>query len=72
MLNTLMNARYKSGEMLQDHQVANMMIALLMAGQHTSSATLAWTWSFLSQSPAWQYAASPRARSHYSGQCARL
>ena len=58
MLNTLMNAHYKSGEPLQDHQVANIMIALLMAGQHTSSATLSWTWSQLAQHPAWQYVAS--------------
>jgi len=55
MLNTLMNAHYKSGEPLKDHQVANLMIALLMAGQHTSSATLSWLWAQLTTFPKWQY-----------------
>ncbi|TFK33209.1 lanosterol 14-alpha-demethylase [Crucibulum laeve] len=42
MIATLMAQRYRSGEPVKDHEVAHMMITLLMAGQHTSSATGAW------------------------------
>jgi len=38
----LMNSRYKDGTPIPDHEVAHMMIALLMAGQHSSSSTSAW------------------------------
>ena len=42
MLTALSNQQYKSGEMLTDKQIAHIMIALLMAGQHTSAATGSW------------------------------
>lgn len=42
MLTALQNQEYKSGEPLTDKQIAHIMIALLMAGQHTSAATGAW------------------------------
>lgn len=38
----LMNATYKNGVPVPDHEIAHMMIALLMAGQHSSSSTSAW------------------------------
>lgn len=38
----LMQSRYKNGTQVPDHEVANMMIALLMAGQHSSSSTSSW------------------------------
>ncbi|KAM0755231.1 lanosterol 14-alpha-demethylase [Meredithblackwellia eburnea MCA 4105] len=43
MLTALQNQTYKSGEPLTDKQIAHIMIALLMAGQHTSAATGAWS-----------------------------
>ncbi|KAH7100752.1 cytochrome P450 [Auriculariales sp. MPI-PUGE-AT-0066] len=42
MMAALMGESYKDGSTLPDRQVANIMIALLMAGQHTSSSTSAW------------------------------
>ncbi|KAE9399093.1 lanosterol 14-alpha-demethylase [Gymnopus androsaceus JB14] len=42
MIAALLNQKYRSGKALKDHEIANIMIALLMAGQHTSSATGAW------------------------------
>lgn len=42
MLTALQNQEYKSGEPLTDKQIAHIMIALLMAGQHTSAATGSW------------------------------
>ncbi|GAA5856096.1 hypothetical protein JCM9279_002364 [Rhodotorula babjevae] len=42
MLTALQNQQYKTGEPLTDKQIAHIMIALLMAGQHTSAATGAW------------------------------
>ncbi|KAJ7762035.1 lanosterol 14-alpha-demethylase [Mycena maculata] len=43
MIASLLDQTYRGGDKLRDHEVAHIMIALLMAGQHTSSATLAWT-----------------------------
>ncbi|EJU04979.1 lanosterol 14-alpha-demethylase [Dacryopinax primogenitus] len=42
MLASLMDQSYKDGRVLSDREIAHIMIALLMAGQHTSSATMAW------------------------------
>ena len=42
MIWNLMKCRYKDGTAVPDHEVAHMMIALLMAGQHSSSSTISW------------------------------
>lgn len=42
MIAALINQKYRSGKSLRDHEIAHIMIALLMAGQHTSSATGSW------------------------------
>lgn len=42
MIWNLMNCVYKDGTPIPDQEIAHMMIALLMAGQHSSSATSAW------------------------------
>lgn len=42
MIWNLMSCTYKDGTKVPDHEVAHMMIALLMAGQHSSSSTSAW------------------------------
>ena len=39
MIAALLKQKYRSGASLRDHEIAHIMIALLMAGQHTSSAT---------------------------------
>lgn len=51
MIATLMKARYKDGRAVPDHEIANMMIALLMAGQHSSSSTISWTLLRLASRP---------------------
>ncbi|SGZ29524.1 BQ5605_C051g12526 [Microbotryum silenes-dioicae] len=51
MLTALQNQEYKSGAPLTDKQIAHIMIALLMAGQHTSAATGAWAILRLGQHP---------------------
>lgn len=38
----LMDCQYKDGTQVPDHEIAGIMIALLMAGQHSSSSTIAW------------------------------
>ncbi|KAG2365567.1 cytochrome P450 [Suillus spraguei] len=43
MISTLMNQEYRDGRPFRDHEIANLMIGLLMAGQHTSSASGSWT-----------------------------
>ncbi|KAJ6507914.1 cytochrome P450 [Mycena vitilis] len=51
MIASLLDQKYRSGDKLRDHEVAHIMIALLMAGQHTSSATLSWTMLHLASRP---------------------
>lgn len=38
----LMRSSYKDGTPVPNHEIAHMMIALLMAGQHSSSSSIAW------------------------------
>ncbi|KAI0635800.1 cytochrome P450 [Trametes polyzona] len=42
VMNSLMKQRYRDGSPIPDHEIAHILIALLMAGQHTSSSSLAW------------------------------
>jgi sterol 14-demethylase len=51
MMKHLMNSTYKNGVPVPDHEVAHMMIALLMAGQHSSSSTSSWIMLRLAQHP---------------------
>ncbi|KAJ7707412.1 lanosterol 14-alpha-demethylase [Mycena rosella] len=51
MIASLLDQKYRNGDRLRDHEIAHIMIALLMAGQHTSSATLAWTMLHLAARP---------------------
>lgn len=51
MMKHLMNSTYKNGTPVPDHEVAHMLIALLMAGQHSSSSTSAWIMCRLAQNP---------------------
>ncbi|KAL7421753.1 Lanosterol 14-alpha-demethylase [Cryptotrichosporon argae] len=43
MIAALQGCEYRDGTPLTDRDIAHMMIAILMAGQHTSSATSSWT-----------------------------
>lgn len=47
----LMNASYKNGVKVPDHEIAHMLIALLMAGQHSSSSTSSWMMLRLASRP---------------------
>lgn len=51
MIRALMEQEYKSGRAINDEEIAHMMIALLMAGQHTSSATGSWALLRLASRP---------------------
>ena len=51
MMWNLMNQKYKDGNPVPDKEVAHMMIALLMAGQHTSMATMTWILLHLASRP---------------------
>ncbi|CAG8609735.1 8948_t:CDS:2 [Paraglomus brasilianum] len=45
------NCEYKNGRRLSDQEAAHILIALLLAGQHTSSTTSAWALIYLAQNP---------------------
>jgi cytochrome P450 len=47
----LMDCKYKDGTQVPEHEIAGIMIALLMAGQHSSSSTIAWIVLRLAQYP---------------------
>ena len=51
MIWSLMNQEYKDGRPLSDIEIAHIMIALLMAGQHTSSSTSSYALLRLGQNP---------------------
>jgi len=47
MLQILMESEYKSGDVVDDHAITGLLLALLFAGQHTSGITATWTGFFL-------------------------
>ena len=51
MLAALQGCEYRDGTAVTERDVAHMMIAILMAGQHTSSATSSWTLLHLANDP---------------------
>lgn len=51
MVWNLMSSVYKDGTPVSDQEVAHMMIALLMAGQHSSSSIASWTMAHLAADP---------------------
>ena len=51
MIAALMSQKYRNGEYLTDKEISHMMIALLMAGQHTSSATGSWALLHIAANP---------------------
>ena len=51
MLWNLMDSTYKDGKSVPDTEIAHMMIALLMAGQHSSSVTSSWIMLHLAAQP---------------------
>ncbi|KAL8736915.1 MAG: hypothetical protein Q9181_002211 [Wetmoreana brouardii] len=51
MIWNLMDAVYKDGTPLPDHEIAHMMIALLMGGQHNTSVTSSWIMLRLASQP---------------------
>lgn len=50
VLNTFVHAKYRDGSQLTNDQVLGMLIAVLFAGQHTSSITSTWTGLLLLES----------------------
>ncbi|PPQ94479.1 hypothetical protein CVT25_001112 [Psilocybe cyanescens] len=51
MIAALMQQKYRNGRYLNDREIAHMMIALLMAGQHTSSASGSWALLHIAANP---------------------
>jgi len=49
LLDGLLNAVYRDGEPMSMHEVCGMIIALMFAGQHTSTLTTTWTLLHLAQ-----------------------
>jgi sterol 14-demethylase len=56
---------YRDGSTLSDEEMAHIMIALLMAGQHTSSATSAWTLLHIADRPDIQQAIYEEQVKHF-------
>ncbi|OJD14767.1 hypothetical protein AJ78_04917 [Emergomyces pasteurianus Ep9510] len=52
MIWNLMQCTYKNGQRLPDKEIANIMITLLMAGQHSSSSISSWIMLRLASEPA--------------------
>ena len=65
MIEALMQQKYKSGKPLKDHEIAHIMIALLMAGQHSSSSSGSWTLLHLAADPEIQEALYQEQLKHF-------
>jgi sterol 14alpha-demethylase len=52
-LQTLMDAKYKTGAKLTEDEITGMLLAAMFAGHHTSSVTTAWALIELIQNPDW-------------------
>ncbi len=50
-LQTMMDAKYKSGAPLTEHEITGMLLSAMFAGHHTSSVTTAWTLIELLRTP---------------------
>ena len=51
MISALLQQKYKNGRPLTEREVAHILIALLMAGQHTSSTSGTWTLLHIAENP---------------------
>lgn len=65
MIAALMQQEYRDGTPLKDHEIAHIMIALLMAGQHTSSASGSWTLLHLAHNREVAYVPKPVHLQYY-------
>mmetsp|Transcript_22439 Transcript_22439/g.63017 ORF Transcript_22439/g.63017 Transcript_22439/m.63017 type:complete len:486 (-) Transcript_22439:298-1755(-) len=63
-LQSFMDQKYKDGRKLKVEELAGMMIAMLFAGQHTSSVTSSWTGLFLMKFPEYMARAIEEQRSN--------
>lgn len=50
-MSALCKSSYKDGRAITDREIAHMLTALLMAGQHTSSTSASWTLLHLAHKP---------------------
>ena len=55
MMAALCGQKYKDGRAVTDREVAHMLTALLMAGQHTSSSSVTWALLHLATRPTIAY-----------------
>jgi sterol 14alpha-demethylase len=67
MLAALETQKYRDGRVLSDVEKAHIMIALLMAGQHTSSATSSWTLLHIADRPDVQQALYEEQAKNFRG-----
>ncbi|OBZ72387.1 Lanosterol 14-alpha demethylase [Grifola frondosa] len=51
VMSSLMKQHYRDGRPLRDHEIAHILIALLMAGQHTSSSSISWAMLHIADRP---------------------
>ena len=55
LMAALCGQKYKDGRVVTDREVAHILTALLMAGQHTSALSAAWTVMYIANNPAAAY-----------------
>ena len=67
ILDVFINAKYKDGRGLSDDEVTGLLIALLFAGQHTSSITSTWTALFIAKDPSIMSRISTEQATVFSG-----
>jgi len=66
-MQTLMEATYKDGSKLSEHEISGMLVAAMFAGHHTSSVTAAWAILELLQNKTWMKTVLDELESVYGG-----
>ncbi|TBU43941.1 14 alpha-demethylase [Dichomitus squalens] len=67
IITDLMQQQYRDGTCVPDHEIAHLMIAVLMAGQHTSASSLSWSMLHIAQCPDIQEALYQEQVEHCGG-----
>ena len=72
LLQLFIDFKYRDGDCLTDDQIVGLLIALLFAGQHTSSVTATWTVMFLAHHPRCMKAVLDEQRTVLGGNMKKL
>lgn len=72
VLSALLSATHPSNRLLTDEEICDSLLALFMAGHHTTANALSWSFDSLLQSPEAHRRLQEEVREHWNGDAANL